>query len=150
MPVLEFTAMRAPCNKSVLLAATLLAAILGPAGEAVGQEEPQETFAEELEVTEVLLDVLVTDGQGRVILGLGKDIGSLEVGKLGNVVLFTGDPLDVTSNVQYVVIEGDEVYDRDEDVRNRHLMEGVQPPGTAVTGGQEGEHDHGKADEEDE
>lgn len=37
------------------------------------QEEPQPEFAEEIEVSEVLLDVLVTDRQGRVIVGLGAD-----------------------------------------------------------------------------
>ena len=90
--MLESTAMRVPCNKSVLLAATLLAATLGPAGEAVGQEEPQETFAEELEVTEVLLDVLVTDGQGRVILGLAKDDFVVEEG---------GKPVEITGVTFY-------------------------------------------------
>lgn len=38
-----------------------------------GQEEPAERFAEEVVVTEVLLDAVVTDKSGRVILGLGKD-----------------------------------------------------------------------------
>jgi imidazolonepropionase-like amidohydrolase len=64
------------------------------------------------------------------ILGLGKEVGSLEVGKLGNVVLFSGDPMSITSWVEHVVIEGEEVYDRTKDVRNKHLLEGVQPPGT--------------------
>ena len=92
MPVLESTAMRVRCNKSVLLAATLLAATLGPTGEAVGQEEQQETFAEELEVTEVLLDVLVTDGKGRVIIGLGKDDFVVEEG---------GEPVEITGVTFY-------------------------------------------------
>ena len=65
------------------------------------------------------------------ILGLGNEIGSLEKGKLGNVVLFSGDPLSITSWVEHVVIEGKPVYERSKDVRNKHLLEGVQPPGTA-------------------
>lgn len=65
------------------------------------------------------------------ILGLGKRVGSLEVGKDGNVVLFSGDPLSVTSLVEYVVIEGDLAYDRSQDVRQKHLIEGVQPQNTA-------------------
>ncbi len=82
------------------------------------------------------------------ILGLGKEVGSLEVGKLGNVCLFSGDPLSVTSWVEHVVIEGREVYDRSEDVRNRHLLEGVQPAGTAVPGGDDAEHGvHGESRE---
>lgn len=76
------------------------------------------------------------------ILGLANEVGSLEVGKLGNVVLFTGDPLSVTSWVERVVIEGRPVYDRAQDVRNKHLLQGVQPKGTGPTqaGGHEDEH----------
>jgi imidazolonepropionase-like amidohydrolase len=65
------------------------------------------------------------------ILGIGADVGSLEVGKHGNVCLFSGEPLAVTSWVERVVVEGREIYDRSKDVRNRHLLEGVQPPNTA-------------------
>jgi len=65
------------------------------------------------------------------ILGLGDQIGTLETGKLGNVVLFSGDPLSITSWVEHVVIEGDQVYDRSEDVRNKQLLDGTQPRGTA-------------------
>lgn len=83
------------------------------------------------------------------ILGLGNEVGSLEVGKLGNVVLFTGDPLSVTSWVERVVIEGQEVYDRKLDVRNKHLLEGVQPQGTGATSAEEPEKDK-KDKEEDE
>lgn len=49
---------------SILTLATLLALPLA------AQEEPQAEFRGELEVTEVLLDVLVTDGSGNAILGL--------------------------------------------------------------------------------
>lgn len=65
------------------------------------------------------------------ILGMGDQVGSLEVGKHGNVLLFSGDPLSVTSWIEHVVIEGTAVYDRSKDLRNRHLLEGTQPPGTA-------------------
>ena len=66
------------------------------------------------------------------MLGLGKRVGSLEVGKDGNVVLFSGDPLSVTSFVERVVIDGHEVYDRSKDVRMKHLLKGTQPAGTAA------------------
>ena len=85
------------------------------------------------------------------ILGMGADVGSLEVGKLGNVILLSGDPLSITSWVERVVIEGREVYDRSADVRNLHLLEGVQPAGTqaALELSSEGhEHDDGEGDEE--
>lgn len=61
------------------------------------------------------------------ILGLGDRVGRLEAGFDGNVVLFSGDPLDVQSWVEHVVIEGEHVYDRREDVRNKHLYEGIEP-----------------------
>jgi len=80
------------------------------------------------------------------ILGMANDVGSLEVGKLGNVCLFGGDPLDVTSWVEYVVIEGRQVYDRSEDLRNRHLLEGVQPPNTASERHGSAEHEHEEDD----
>ena len=40
---------------------------------APAQQAPVEEFGEELDVVEVLLDVLVTDKSGQVIIGLGKD-----------------------------------------------------------------------------
>ena len=78
------------------------------------------------------------------ILGLGQRLGSLEVGKDGNLVLFSGDPLSVSSFVERVVLEGELVYDKREDVRMRQLLEGQTPPGTtanAVEG--EAAHEHG-------
>ena len=59
--------LRAATGTALVLALCLAAA--SPA-----QEEPlEEGFGEELVVTEVLLDVLVTDKQDRIILGLGPD-----------------------------------------------------------------------------
>ena len=84
------------------------------------------------------------------ILGMADEVGTLEVGKLGNVCLFTGDPLSVTSWVDKVVIEGNAVYDRADDVRNRHLLEGVRPQGTAppvMDGGEEHGHEDEHGDE---
>jgi len=88
------------------------------------------------------------------ILGLGDEVGSLEVGKLGNVVLYSGDPLSITSWVEQVVIEGNPVYDRSKDVRTRQILEGVQPPGTTPATAAEGpdpEHagEHGDDQKED-
>lgn len=68
------------------------------------------------------------------ILHLGNRVGSLEVGKDGNVLLLSGDPLAVTTTVQYVVIEGKLAYDRSKDVRARHLIEGVEQENTAPSG----------------
>ena len=38
-------------------------------------------------------------------------VGSLEVGKLGDLVVFSGDPFDLTSRVVLVVAGGQVVYD---------------------------------------
>ena len=68
------------------------------------------------------------------ILGLEKRVGKLAPGADGNVVLFSGDPLSVRSFVEYVVLEGELVYDRSQDVRMKHLATGEQPAGTAAAG----------------
>ncbi len=41
--------------------------------------------------------------------GVDKDLGSLDVGKMGNVVVANGDPLDVKSDVKHVFIQGQEI-----------------------------------------
>ena len=43
------------------------------------------------------------------MLGLGGQVGSLEVGKIGNVVIANGDPLDVKNDVKHVFIAGQEI-----------------------------------------
>ena len=48
------------------------------------------------------------------ILGLDDRVGSLEVGKDGDLVLWDGDPLDIMSRARTVVLEGRRVYDYDE------------------------------------
>jgi imidazolonepropionase-like amidohydrolase len=41
--------------------------------------------------------------------GVDKDLGSLDVGKMGNIVVANGDPLDVKTDVKHVFIDGEEV-----------------------------------------
>ncbi len=41
-----------------------------------------------------------------VIFGVDRDLGSLEVGKIGDVVVWDGDPLEVTTRPEAVVIAG--------------------------------------------
>ncbi len=59
-----------PLSTQSILAAT---AVLLWTSVAAAQQQPSERFEEELVVTEVLLDAVVTDRRGSVILGLGKD-----------------------------------------------------------------------------
>ncbi len=57
------------------------------------------------------------------MLGLGERLGSIEVGKAGNIVAFSGDPLDFNSWVEYVYIDGILAYDRSKDHRLQKLLE---------------------------
>jgi imidazolonepropionase-like amidohydrolase len=41
--------------------------------------------------------------------GMDKDLGSLDTGKMGNVVVANGDPLDVKTDVKHVFIQGQEI-----------------------------------------
>ena len=73
------------------------------------------------------------------VLGLGEEVGSLEVGKQGNVLLLTGDPLAVDTWVDHVILEGVHVYDRSTDTRNEYVYEGEEPVGAAPSGGEGGQ-----------
>ncbi|RLG87172.1 MAG: amidohydrolase [Thermoprotei archaeon] len=46
------------------------------------------------------------------ILGLDKELGSVEPGKVGDLVLWSGDPLDPSSRVVYTIMSGEVVYSR--------------------------------------
>jgi imidazolonepropionase-like amidohydrolase len=46
------------------------------------------------------------------MLGVEDRVGSLEVGKDADVVLYRGDPLEITSTVEQVFVSGRLVYDR--------------------------------------
>jgi imidazolonepropionase-like amidohydrolase len=65
------------------------------------------------------------------LLGLDEHVGSIAKGRDGNVLLFTGDPLSAASQIEYVVLEGEMLYDRSKDSRLRHLIDGDAAPGTA-------------------
>lgn len=60
------------------------------------------------------------------ILGIADRLGSLEVGKDATVVVFSGDPLDFTSSVEKVFIDGIIAYERERDVRMKKLLS-VEP-----------------------
>lgn len=56
------------------------------------------------------------------LLGLEDQIGSLTEGKLGNVQVLTGDPLQAMSWVETVLLEGEVVYERAKDPRLQYLF----------------------------
>ena len=51
------------------------------------------------------------------MFGLAQDLGSLDVGKVADVVIWDGDPLEVTSVPEAVFISG-----RPQDLENRQHM----------------------------
>src|SRR5262249_20814928 len=50
------------------------------------------------------------------ILGVEKDLGSIEPGKSASLIVTTGDPLEIRTEVKRVFIDG-----RDVDLMNKHL-----------------------------
>ena len=57
------------------------------------------------------------------ILGMADQIGSIDTGKRGNLVVLGGDPLDFNSWVELVFIDGILAYDRRQDHRLQRLLE---------------------------
>lgn len=56
------------------------------------------------------------------LLGLEDQIGSLAEGKLANLQVLSGDPLQATSWVETVLLEGQVVYERSKDPRLQYLF----------------------------
>lgn len=57
------------------------------------------------------------------IMGLDDRVGSLAVGKDADVVIWSGDPLDVMSRAQQVFVGGREVYRWDDEARQGHVAD---------------------------
>ncbi len=66
----------------------------------------------------------VTSNAAKAI-GMEARVGALAAEHDGNLVMFTGDPLDLTTWVDSVWIQGIPVYERSKDKRLRDLLEGV-------------------------
>jgi len=56
------------------------------------------------------------------ILGIEKDYGSLEPGKIANIVVWSDDPLQISSRVEHLIIRGEEVslVSRQELIRDKY------------------------------
>jgi imidazolonepropionase-like amidohydrolase len=80
------------------------------------------------------------------LIGLGDQLGSLSEGKLGNLQILTGDPLQATTWVETVVLEGDVVYERSKDPRLQYLFEAEKNKASKAAG-PEGKKDEAKKDE---
>jgi hypothetical protein len=62
------------------------------------------------------------------LIGVADRVGSIEPGKDANLLLMTGDPLDVKSWIDTVLIEGSVVYERKNDTRLQRLITGKEAP----------------------
>ena len=67
------------------------------------------------------------------VLGLDDEVGSVEEGKVANLQILTGDPLEATTWVDTVILEGVVAYERSKDPRLLHLF-GKNKKGAAPSG----------------
>ncbi len=56
------------------------------------------------------------------LLGLDDRLGSIEAGKEADLVILTGEPLDITTWVETTIVDGEVVYKRDEDEKLKRLL----------------------------
>lgn len=72
------------------------------------------------------------------ILGLDDRVGSLEVGKDGDLALWSGDPLDIYSRVETVLVDGRRVYDYDHETGEGVTVDPYTELGSTVAPPQRG------------
>lgn len=68
---------------------------------------------------------------GATIWGLDNSVGTIEAGKDADIVVWNGDPLELTSQPQHVIIRGEEIplVSRQTRLRDRYMhLEQKQPP----------------------
>lgn len=59
------------------------------------------------------------------LLGIDKLVGSIEVGKDADLVILTGEPLDITTWVEHTIVNGEVVYNRADDEKLKRLLSPV-------------------------
>ncbi|MBL9076760.1 MAG: amidohydrolase family protein [Planctomycetes bacterium] len=69
------------------------------------------------------------------LLGLADQVGAIAEGKLGNLQILTGDPLQATTWVETVVLEGAVAYERSKDPRLKLLFVEPKPAEPKPAGG---------------
>ena len=66
------------------------------------------------------------------MLGLGDQLGSIESGKIANIVVFSADPLDFDAKIEQVYIDGILAYERSRDPRIQDLLPKPEPKAEAL------------------
>jgi hypothetical protein len=61
-------------------------------------------------------------------IGMGGELGSIAAGKWGNVAILAGEPLDQSTFVDRMLVEGRLVYERSTDRRLKELLSGQELP----------------------
>ena len=56
------------------------------------------------------------------LLGMDAMVGSIEVGKDADLVILTGEPLDIATWVEQTIVGGEVVYDRAADEKLERLL----------------------------
>lgn len=56
------------------------------------------------------------------LIGIDDLVGSIEVGKNADLVILTGEPLDIGTWVEHTIVDGEIVYDRSEDEKLERLL----------------------------
>ncbi len=56
------------------------------------------------------------------LLGIDASVGSIEVGKEADLIVLTGDPLSISTWVEFTIVGGEVVYDRSEDEKLERLL----------------------------
>ncbi|MGB0715611.1 MAG: amidohydrolase family protein [Phycisphaerae bacterium] len=75
-------------------------------------------------------------------MGIDNLVGSIEPGKVGNLVVLSGDPLDFNTVVDHVFINGIHAYDRTKDARLQELLKAE--PAEIDDGAAEGDAEEGE------
>ncbi|MGH7663458.1 MAG: amidohydrolase family protein [Gemmatimonadaceae bacterium] len=97
-------------NAALLRAAGVEVILIGNAGEAFNvrnvKQEAGNAVAYGLPWDAALRAVTLAPAEA---FGVGDDYGSLEAGKVANVVVWSGDPFEFTTEAEHVIVRGEEI-----------------------------------------
>ncbi|MGH9719792.1 MAG: amidohydrolase, partial [Bryobacteraceae bacterium] len=72
------------------------------------------------------------------MLGIDNRVGSIEAGKDADLAIFNGHPFSPSARVEMTLVDGQIVFDRERDLKNRvPWKEEFEPPSRVATGGEE-------------